>query len=153
MNDKKMRRRNIRPLRLFFDILRQSHTYKLLIGYIVFVFVIALLILITDKNINTFGDALWYCYAVLSTVGFGDITVTGTLPRLLSLVLTVYSVVVIAIITGAIVNLYTRITEIDLEETMDTFINELENLQELDREELKSLSARVIEFRKRLHKE
>ena len=88
---------------------------------------------------------------MLSTVGFGDVVVTGTLPRILSVILTVYSVIAIAIITGAIVNLYTRITEFDLEETVETFINELEHLQELDSDELSNLSKRVAEFRKRLH--
>ncbi len=151
MNKKHKIRKPIRPLKMFFEILRQTRTYKILVGYIIFVFVMGLLIMLTDENINNYGDALWYCYTVLSTVGFGDIVVTGMLPRILSVILTVYSVIAIAIITGAIVNLYTRITELDLEDTVETFINELEHLQELDSDELSNLSKRVAEFRKRLH--
>ncbi len=151
MNNKHKIRKPIRPLKMFFEILRQTRTYKILVGYIIFVFVMGLLIMLTDENINNYGDALWYSYTVLSTVGFGDVVVTGTLPRILSVILTVYSVIAIAIITGAIVNLYTRITEFDLEETVESFINELEHLQELDSDELSNLSKRVAEFRKRLH--
>ena len=135
---------------MFIDILHQTRTYKLLVGYIILVFIMGLLIMITDENINDYGDALWYCYAVLSTVGFGDVIVTGTLPRILSVILTVYSVIVIAIITGAIVNLYTMINEISMQETVENFVNELEHLQDLDREELSNLSKRVADFRKRL---
>ena len=149
-NDNKKRR--IRPLKLFFEILHQTHTYKILVGYIIFVFAIAFLILLTDKKIDHYGDALWYCYAVLSTAGFGDVVVTGLLPRILSVILTVYSTIVIAIITGAIVNLYTRIIEMDMEGTVASFMNELEHLQELDHDELKRLSERVSEFRKRVRK-
>jgi len=32
----------------------------------------ALFIWLFDPAIATFGDALWYCCAVISTVGFGD---------------------------------------------------------------------------------
>ena len=149
MNNKK-KRKSINPLMMFFDILHQTRTYKLLVGYIILVFIMGLLIMITDENINDYGDALWYCYAVLSTVGFGDVIVTGTLPRILSVILTVYSVIVIAIITGAIVNLSTMINEISMQETVENFVNELEHLQDLDREELSNLSKRVADFRKRL---
>ena len=149
-NDNKKRR--IHPLKLFFEILHQTHTYKILVGYIIFVFAIAFLILLTDKKIDHYGDALWYCYAVLSTAGFGDVVVTGLLPRILSVILTVYSTIVIAIITGAIVNLYTRIIEMDMEGTVASFMNELEHLQELDHDELRRLSERVSEFRKRVRK-
>ncbi len=150
MNTEKKRRKPIRPLKMFFDILRQTHTYKILVGYIVMVFVMGLLIMLTDESIDNYGDALWYCYAVLSTVGFGDIVVTGVLPRILSVILTVYSIIVIAIITGAIVNLYTKINELHMEETMESFVGELEHLQELDKEELLNLSKRISDFRNRL---
>lgn len=150
MNTEKKRSRSIRPLKMFFDILRQSHTYKILVGYIIMVFVMGLLIMIMDENIDNYGDALWYCYAVLSTVGFGDIVVTGTVPRILSVILTVYSTVVIAIITGAIVNLYIKINEMRMEETMESFVGELEHLQELDKDELSNLSKRIADFRNRL---
>ena len=150
MNTEKKRIRSIRPLKMFFDILRQSHTYKILVGYIIMVFVMGLLIMIMDENIDNYGDALWYCYAVLSTVGFGDIVVTGTVPRILSVILTVYSTIVIAIITGAIVNLYTKINEMRMEETMESFVGELEHLQELDKDELSNLSKRISDFRNRL---
>ena len=151
-NDTFKRKRKLHPLKIFWEILQQTRTYKILIGYLVAVFVMALLIMLTDEHIDNYGDALWYCYAVVSTAGFGDIVVTGVLPRILSVILTAYSVIVIAIITGAIVNLYTRITEMDLQDTIENFETELEHLQEMDREELSNLSNRVAEFRKRIQK-
>ena len=135
------------PLHIFLSILRNTHTYKILIGYVVYVFLTAFLILITDESIDNYGDALWYCYAVLSTAGFGDVVVTGFLPKILSVILTIYSAIVIAIVTGAIVNLYSQITEETNKETLNAFLDQLENLPELNRHELSELSKRIQSFR------
>ncbi|MCR5816973.1 MAG: potassium channel family protein, partial [Ruminococcus sp.] len=27
-----------------------------------------------ETDINSFGDGLWYCFAIVTTIGFGDIT-------------------------------------------------------------------------------
>lgn len=135
------------PLHIFLSILRNTHTYKILIGYVVYVFLTAFLILITDESIDNYGDALWYCYAVLSTAGFGDVVVTGFLPKILSVILTIYSAIVIAIVTGAIVNLYSQITEETNKETLNAFLDQLENLPELNHHELSDLSKRIQSFR------
>ena len=42
-NERSKRKRTIHPLRMFFEILHQTRTYKILIGYIVAVFCMALL--------------------------------------------------------------------------------------------------------------
>ncbi len=140
-----MKKKN--PLHIFLSILRNTHTYKILIGYVVYVFLTAFLILITDESIDNYGDALWYCYAVLSTAGFGDVVVTGFLPKILSVILTIYSAIVIAIVTGAIVNLYSQITEETNKETLNAFLDQLENLPELNHHELSDLSKRIQSFR------
>jgi voltage-gated potassium channel len=114
---------------------------------VVYVFLTAFLILITDESIDNYGDALWYCYAVLSTARFGDVVVTGFLPKILSVILTIYSAIVIAIVTGAIVNLYSQITEETNKETLNAFLDQLENLPELNRHELSDLSKRIQSFR------
>lgn len=102
---------------------------------------------IFDPGINSFGDALWYLYAVISTAGFGDIVASGLISRIISVLVTVYSVIVIAVITGVIVNYYTQIVEAKNKETLSRFLDRLEQLPELDREELEELSEKVKRFR------
>ena len=53
-------------------ILKRTKATQILSGYIVFLFVSAAIIQLVEPDINRYGDALWYCYAVLSTAGFGD---------------------------------------------------------------------------------
>ena len=63
----------MKKLKLLWMILKRTKATQILSGYIVFLFVSAAIIQLVEPDINRYGDALWYCYAVLSTAGFGDI--------------------------------------------------------------------------------
>ena len=53
-----------------------------------------------------FPDALWYTFAVVTTIGFGDFTATTLVGRVLTVILGIYGIVVVAVITSIIVNFY-----------------------------------------------
>ena len=133
-------------LRILKRILKNTGADKFLVSYTAFVLVDALLIWITEPTIKTFREALWFCYAVISTAGFGDVVVM--LPRILSFILTVYSVLVIAIVTGVVVNYYTNMIEIKNKETIAAVLDQMERLPELSKEELKELSDFISRIRK-----
>ncbi len=135
-------------LRILKRILKNTGADKFLVSYTAFVLVDALLIWITEPTIKTFREALWFCYAVISTAGFGDVVVTHMLPRILSFILTVYSVLVIAIVTGVVVNYYTNMIEIKNKETIAAVLDQMERLPELSKEELKELSDFISRIRK-----
>ena len=86
----------MRRLHVLKSILVRTHADKILLTYLVFVVIAALIIQIVEPGINRFVDALWYCYAVISTAGFGDIVVTTFSAKVVSVLLTAYSIVVIA---------------------------------------------------------
>lgn len=46
----------------------------------------------TNEKINNYVDALYFTIAALTTTGFGDITLTGTLGHLLSVVIMIFGV-------------------------------------------------------------
>ncbi len=48
----------------------------------------------------------WYCFAVVTTIGFGDITVTTLIGKILTVILGLYGLVVVAVITSIVVNFY-----------------------------------------------
>jgi len=59
-----------------------------------------------DSTIKNFPDALWYCFAVVTTIGFGDMVATTPIGKILTVILGIYGIVVVAVITSIIVNFY-----------------------------------------------
>ncbi len=136
----------MKQLRVLRKILVRTNTDKILITYLIFVLISGLVILFVDPDIKSYGDALWYLYAVISTAGFGDIVVTTMIAKVVSLLVTVYSILVIAIVTGVVVNFYTEITELSKKETLTAFIDRLQHLDTMSKEELKEISQQVKKF-------
>ena len=134
-------------LKLLWGVLKHTYADRVLLSYIIYVLVCAALIWAFEPTISTYRQALWYCYAVISTAGFGDVVVTTFIPKALSVVLTIYSGLVIAIVTGVIVNFYTQMIEMKNKESISSVMDQMERLPELSREELKDLSDRVKQFR------
>lgn len=127
----------------------RTHVDKILITYLVFVGIAALIIQLVEPDIHRFSDALWYCYAVISTAGFGDVIVTTFIAKVVSVLLTIYSVIVIALVTGVVVNYYSQLIQMRQKEAMAAFADRLQRLPELSKEELEEMSMNAREFFKK----
>lgn len=137
----------MRRLKVLAGILKRTRADKILVGFIVFLFVVAAVIELAEPDINRYGDALWYCYAVISTAGFGDVVAVTFIGKICSALLTVYAIFVTAIVTGVVVNFYTQMVEMQRKETIAMFMDQLERLPELSREELENISQKVRKLR------
>ena len=71
-------------LKLLKDVLKKTHTYKIVIAFLAFFFLIALVIWIDDPAIHTYRQSVYYCFMIASSVGNGDVIVSTTLARILS---------------------------------------------------------------------
>lgn len=142
----------MKKLRILKNVLVRTKAHKILIAYAIFVLCSALAIYIVDPQITSYTDSLWYCYAVISTAGFGDVVASTTLAKIISVLVTAYSTIVIAIVTGVVVNYYTEVTELQKKETLTAFVEKLEALDTMTTDELKDISAQVRDFRKRISK-
>ena len=129
----------MKRLHVLKSILVRTHADKILLTYLVFVVIAALIIQLVEPGIDRFVDALWYCYAVISTAGFGDIVVTTFAAKVVSVLLTAYSIVVIA-------NYYNQLIQIRQKDTLAAFTDRLQRLPELSKEELEEMSANAKEF-------
>lgn len=137
----------MRRLKVLAGILKRTRADKILVGFIVFLFAVAAVIELAEPDINRYGDALWYCYAVISTAGFGDVVAVTFIGKMCSVLLTVYAIFVTAIVTGVVVNFYTQMVEMQRKETLAMFMDQLERLPELSKEELENISKKVRKFR------
>ncbi len=137
-------------LRLLHKIMKTTHMYKLLLGFLIYFFITTVLIWLVDPVINSFSDSLWYCFAACTTVGFGDLVVTSEVGRVLTILLTVYGLLIVAFIPGVIVSYFTEFNKIKSRESVVKFLDRLEHLEDLSKEELKDISARVRKKRYQL---
>ena len=94
----------MKRIKVLGNVLKRTRADKIIIGFIVFIFAIAAVIQLVEPDINRYGDALWYCYAVISTAGFGDVVAVTFIGKMCSVLLTIYSLFVVAIATGVVVN-------------------------------------------------
>ncbi|SHJ83819.1 potassium channel family protein [Hespellia stercorisuis] len=137
----------MKKLRILFVILKRTKADHIILGFVAFLFLVAAVIQAVEPDINHYGTALWYCYAVISTAGFGDVVAVTFIGKFCSVLLTIYSLFVIAIATGVVVSFYGQIVEMQQKETMTMFMDKLEHLPELSKEELAAISEKVRKFR------
>lgn len=137
----------MKKLRVLCRILRQTRADRLLFGFLAAILACSLVIWRVEPDIPTWRGAIWYCFTLVSTVGFGDVVVRRPLSRILSILLSFYSMLVLAIVTGVVVNYYSQLLELRTGESLGAFLDKLEHLEELSPGELHDLSERVKKFR------
>ena len=87
-------------------IIRKTYASEILTGMLLLILAFSFLLGMTEESIGGFGNALWYCFAIVTTIGFGDVTAVTLFGRVLSVILGVYGIIVVALITSIIVNFY-----------------------------------------------
>jgi voltage-gated potassium channel len=113
--------------KLLYLILKTSGMTKVLSSFLIFFFISATIIWLADPNVESFFDAVWFCVAVVTTIGFGDIVVTNIVARIVTIILALYGILVVAVITGVIVY----------------YISKILDLSRISQEDLKNISAQI----------
>ena len=139
-----MRRKHRRMLLQAFRI---AGADKIFLGYLVLYLVSAVVIMIAEPAIESYGDSLWYCFAVATTVGFGDFAAVTLVGRIVTVVLSIYSIAVVAIFTAVITSYFMDLAKAKASDSARAFIDYLEHLSELSKEELDGISERVKRFK------
>ena len=88
------------------EIIRKTYALEIIFGLLVMMVAFSFVLRFTDDAFTTFWDALWYCFAIVTTIGFGDLTPASGAGRIISVILGIYGIVVVALITSIIVNFY-----------------------------------------------
>ena len=126
-------------LGILLKIIRKTFVGEILFGLITLIFVFSLLFYTMEEGFATYGDALWYSFAVVTTIGFGDFFAKGLIGRLLTVILGIYGIIVVAALTSVIVNFYQESTK---HSDVDTQ-NKPVTLDEIAREAEKDMDAKT----------
>lgn len=96
--------------RISFSVLKKimvkTHAAEIIFGLVLLIVTFAMLLTFFEPGMGSFKDALWYCFAIVTTIGFGDLTAVTDFGRILSVILGAYGIIVVALITSIIVNFY-----------------------------------------------
>ena len=136
----------IKTRRLLWQSFRLAGADKIMGAYFAFFLLVSLFLFLAEPGIRSFPDAMWYCFAVATTVGFGDITAMSMAGRTLTVILSIYSIGIVAIFTAVITSFFMELAKAKAQESAKEFLDELERLPELSKEELRELSDRVKRF-------
>lgn len=100
-------------------IIRKTYAAEILFGIVLLIVAFSLFLPTIEDSIETFEDGLWYCFAIVTTIGFGDITATTRLGRVMSIILGLYGIIVVSLITSIIVNFYGEMKREDDEDEIE----------------------------------
>ena len=92
--------------KLLFKIIRKTYAAEVLVGLLALMVSSSIVFMHLEQGFNSFGDGMWYCFSIVTTIGFGDIIATTIFGRVLSALLGVYGIIVVALLTSIIVNFY-----------------------------------------------
>ena len=96
-------------MKILLRVIRKTYVVDVMSGLILFIAAFSVVFPVLEKNITSYHDALWYCFAVVTTIGFGDYAATTPLGRVMSVILGIYGIVVVALVTSVVVNFYSEI--------------------------------------------
>ena len=133
----------VKRLHLLFVVLRRSGVYKALLGFLGVYFVCGLVVMVSEPKIEGFGDALWFLWAVSTTVGLGDVTAVTLAGRVAAVTCSLCAITTTALITGVIVDYFNEERQRQYDESLTLFLDKLERLPELDHDELVRISKKV----------
>ena len=123
---------------------------KILVGFVVFLLIVSAALCLVEPTIMTYGDAIWYSFSVVTTIGFGDYAAATLIGRTLTMILGLDGLIVVALIPGVLVGYYLDFVQKKADDTIGVFLEKLERLDELSKDELRQISKKVKEQRYQL---
>lgn len=130
-------------IRLLWKVIKRINFDKVLYGFIGWFVIAAIIIQIVEPGINRFGDALWYTFVASTSIGFGDFAAVTFIGRLLTVLTTIYEIVIVAMFSGTVVSYYLEVVRRREKESLALFMDKMEHLTELSRDELQAIEDKI----------
>lgn len=138
----------IKGFKRFVSVLKHTGAIHIFWSYVLVLCIAAIVLTLFEPDITRFTDGLWYCFVASTTVGFGDIVATTLIGRITTVIIVFYGIVATATIPGVVLTYYLEYIKVRENETVSLFLEKLENLPNLSREELQQLSLKIKKLKK-----
>ena len=140
----------MKKLKLAWTIFKKMHADKIIITFLLFILIGSFILVITEPQIHNLFDGFWYLFISFTTIGFGDIVVTTIIGKIITMIIALYGIFIVALITGILINYYQEFNKLKENESIELFLNKLENLEKLSNDELKEISDKIRKKRNKI---
>ena len=79
------------------------HALDVFFGLIIVLMLTSFILPYIEPAITNVGDAWWYCFALITTIGFGDFTCVTAVGRILSVIIGFYGIIIVSLLTSSLV--------------------------------------------------
>ena len=133
----------MKRLRVLWNIVRVTRADYVFYGFLAVLTAGALILPLVEPQIPSFGEGLWFLFASFTTIGFGDLAAVTVAGRLITVVVSLYGILVVALLTGIVVGFFNELLKVRANTSLNEFMDELERLPDLSHEELRALADRI----------
>ena len=133
----------MRKIKLIWKILKKMSVDKVIITFLILMIISAFLLTKFESQIDNILEGIWYCFVSFTTIGFGDIVATTLIGRVITIIIALYGMFIVSLITSVLINYYQDINKIKVKESVEQFMDKLEKLPELSKEELKLIHEKL----------
>ena len=134
-------------LRTLWSVTKRIGFHKVLAGFAAWFFISSLLTMLAEPGITRYGDAVWYSFVACTSIGFGDLVTTTFIGRLLTVILTMYEIVIVAMFSGVVVSYYLEVVHRKENAVIANFLDKMEHLTELSQDELREIQEKVRKYK------
>ena len=127
-------------------VLKRTGTIKIFFAYLILLCISGALLWAIEPQVNGLFEGIYFSFVASTTIGFGDIVPVTVLGRIITIIVTLFGILTVAMVPGVVVSYYTEYLKSKENETISTFLEKLEHLPELSKEELTELSEKVKKF-------
>ena len=134
-------------LRTLWSVTKRIGFHKVLAGFAAWFFISSFLTMLAEPGITRYGDAVWYSFVACTSIGFGDLVTTTFTGRLLTVILTIYEIVIVAMFSGVVVSYYLEVVHRKENQVITNFLDKMEHLTDLSPEELREIQDNVKKYK------
>ena len=116
------------------NIIRKSLVYEIILSLCILIILCSIYFTIVEPLMTSYVDSLWYSFCLITTIGLGDLSVTTTFGRILSVLLGISGIVVVALFTSVIVNFYNEMNKKREEKEMNKILTKVEEIEKIEEE-------------------
>ena len=133
-------------------VLKHTGAIKIFFSYLILLCIAGTVMSFIEPQIKGIFEGIYFCFVASTTIGFGDIVPVTLIGRIITMVITLFGILTVAMVPGVVVAYYTEYLKAKENDTVSTFLEKLERLPELSKDELTELSDRVKQFNKKRRK-